>query len=118
MIDETSLIGNRNYASLINLISEHKARAVLTGDLSQHQAIEAGKPSALLLNSGKIATAFMDDIVRQKASDYRKAVETLVAGKHEQALHMLAALPVERVERNDIKNIYAALKSSVVEVVD
>ena len=116
LLDESSMVGNRDYAALTQLIHQHGARCVMLGDIAQHQAIDGGKPSALLLKEGSLAVAYMDEIVRQKSSAYKAAVETLMGGKTDKALAMLAALPLTPVTRRADVPQYDQLQHSVAEV--
>ena len=114
-LDEFSMVSNRDYARLVSHIDEAKARGVFLGDISQHQSIEAGKPSKILLQEGSIRVAYMDDIVRQQVAGYKQAVETLVKGDTDKALSQLRALPLHGIERKDAACSYNTLKTSVVE---
>ncbi|OGV51924.1 MAG: hypothetical protein A3F46_05640 [Legionellales bacterium RIFCSPHIGHO2_12_FULL_42_9] len=116
MLDESSMVGNRDYAALTQLIHEKGARCVMLGDIAQHQAIDSGKPSALLLKEGSLAVAYMDEIVRQKSNAYKAAVETLISGKTDKALAMLADLPLTSVTRRTDARQYEQLMHSVAEV--
>lgn len=116
LLDESSMVGNQDYAALTQLIHQQGARCVMLGDIAQHQAIDSGKPSALLLKEGSLAVAYMDEIVRQKSSAYKSVVETLMAGKTDKALAMLADLPLTPVTRLVDASRYSSLHHSVAEV--
>ena len=116
LLDESSMVSNRDAASLIALIDKSDSRCALLGDVSQHQGIESGKPSAILLQEGSIRVAYMNDLVRQKVLDYRKAVETLIQGDTDKALSQLERLPLQGIEREGTHHEFEKLKTSIVEV--
>ena len=61
---------------------------MLIGDTRQHQAVEAGKPFEQLQQAG-MRTAHLDQIIRQKEPELRKAVEYLAHGDTETGLALL-----------------------------
>jgi hypothetical protein len=111
LLDESSMVCNRESERLFSQIHTAGARGVLLGDIAQHQSIESGKPSALLLKEGSIEAAWMSDIVRQQVIAYREAVETLVKGNTDLSLTQLSRLPLPPIERKG-GHIYQQLKSS------
>lgn len=115
LLDESSMVSNRDSERLIKLIHEMGARGVLLGDIAQHQSIESGKPSALLMKTGSIQVAWMSDIVRQQVVPYRQAIETLVKGDTNSALNQLSILPLPDIGRQG-RDIFNQIKSSIVEV--
>ena len=117
LLDEFSMVGNRDFAQLSSLVHKNKSRCVLLGDISQHQAIEAGKPSPLVMFEGGISVAYMDEIVRQKAAGYKDAVQHLISGNTDEALSALSVLPRNAVQRHEENGFFEQLNSSVVEVV-
>ncbi|WP_230849021.1 conjugative transfer relaxase/helicase TraI [Legionella saoudiensis] len=114
LLDESSMVSNRDCASLVQVIKDSGARCTLLGDVSQHQSIESGKPSKLMMQEGSIRVACMDDIVRQQVIEYKNAVETLIQGDPEKALAQLSALPRDLIERKDTNSPYHELTSSLV----
>ena len=63
-------------------------RLVLVGDTMQLKAVSAGQPFRLLQKAG-MATARMDDILRQRSADLKGAVAHMVAGDPELAMASL-----------------------------
>lgn len=116
ILDESSMVSNRDCASLLQRIDAAGARCTLLGDVSQHQSIESGKPSKLLMQEGSIRVACMDDIVRQQVLSYKTAIETLIAGDTNKALQELGALPLMAIERKHADSPYHEIQSSVFEV--
>lgn len=115
LLDESSMVSNRDCANLIQRIRDSGGRGVLLGDISQHQSIESGKPSKILMQEGSISVACMDNLVRQQVIAYKKAVETLIGGDTNKALEQLAALPLDAIERKNKESIYYKLSSSVMD---
>ena len=110
------MVSNRDFASLVQLIHNAGARCVILGDISQHQSIESGKPSKLIMQDGNVPVVYMEHIVRQQVAGYKKAVETLVKGGPDKALSQLTLLAPTLVERNSNSNGFNELKTSVVTV--
>jgi len=63
---------------------------LLVGDTRQHEAVEAGRPFHQLQEAG-IATARLDEIVRQKDTALRDVVEKLSRGQVKEAMEKLDA---------------------------
>ena len=116
LLDESSMVGNKDFEMFTCLIQTQDARCVIMGDIAQHQAIESGKPSALLLKEEAIQVAYMNDVVRQKNDDYKAAVLDLIKGDTSKALTMLANLPRHEIKRNHAAPWLESLKHSLVEV--
>ena len=80
LVDEASMISSRDMATLMSYADRTgAARVVLLGDTKQLDAVSAGQPFAQLQEAG-MRTAMMDDIVRQKDPELRKAVYDAVRG--------------------------------------
>ncbi|MDP3267676.1 MAG: AAA family ATPase, partial [Legionella sp.] len=115
LLDESSMVSNRDCANLVQKIQASGARCALLGDISQHQSIESGKPSKILMQEGSIRVACMDDLVRQQVVGYKKAIETLIRGDTDNALVQLAHLPLVAIERNKADSPYHKINSSIIE---
>jgi conjugative relaxase-like TrwC/TraI family protein len=86
-LDESSLSSTRQMRDFLRRIGDQD-RVLLIGDTRQHQAVEAGKPFEQLQQAG-MRTAHLDQIVRQKEPELRKAVEYLAQGDTETGLALL-----------------------------
>ena len=75
MVDESSLASTQLIRDFLNKIGSHD-KVLLIGDTRQHQGVDAGKPFEQLQEAG-MRTAQLDQIVRQKDPELRKAVEHL-----------------------------------------
>lgn len=84
VLDEASMIGTRQLAEVIEIVSKAGAKLVLVGDKGQLPAIEAGGPFAYL---GKmLKAAKLTQIQRQKQLWGRGVVEDVAMGNIEEAL--------------------------------
>lgn len=87
MIDESSMIGNRDLATLTDIIVAGNGRAVMSGDEAQLKPLESGVPFSLTLNRSAADVAIMKEIVRQ-TPELRPAVEHIIAGQVQEALNV------------------------------
>lgn len=115
LLDESSMVSNRDSSKFVKLIHTTGARAVFLGDIQQHQSIESGKPLQIMLQQGDIKMACMDNIVRQQVEGYREAVKTLVKGDTDKALVQFSSLPVTLVQRSRNDSPFAQFSSSIIE---
>ncbi len=74
IVDEASLLPNRQARELLDRAESANAKVVLVGDRSQHRAVEAGSPFELLIERGKLATERLDVIRRQRDVRLRDVV--------------------------------------------
>ncbi|EKM5948838.1 AAA family ATPase, partial [Klebsiella pneumoniae] len=87
VIDESSMIGNRDLATLTDIIVAGNGRAVMSGDEAQLKPLESGVPFSLTLNRSAADVAIMKEIVRQ-TPELRPAVEHIIAGQVQEALNV------------------------------
>ena len=76
VVDESSMISNRRLHDFLAAVTQLGARALLVGDIHQYTAIDAGKPFAVLQQSG-ITTLTMKHITRQQDPTLQAAVQPL-----------------------------------------
>jgi conjugative relaxase-like TrwC/TraI family protein len=79
VLDESSLASTRQMHAFIDRLHSND-RVLLVGDTRQHEAVEAGRPFAQLQEAG-MRTARLEEIMRQKDPELRKAVEQLAHGQ-------------------------------------
>jgi ATP-dependent exoDNAse (exonuclease V) alpha subunit len=89
VLDESSLASTKQMNEFLHRLKEND-RVLLVGDKRQHEAVEAGRPYHQLQEAG-IATACLDEIVRQKDPVLRDVVEKLSRGQVKQAMEELDA---------------------------
>ena len=99
VVDESSMVGTVQMRDLQRILAPlGVARLVLVGDSLQLRSVAAGQPFRLLQRAG-MATARMDDVIRQRSVDLKAAVEHMVAGDPALAVESIAAdvreLPAE-----------------------
>ena len=99
-VDEASMIGTVQMEQLLRIAKAlGVARVVLTGDTAQLKSITAGQPFRLLQQGG-MATAVMDEVLRQKDADLKVAVEHAREGEAREAFGRLANRVVEHVRED------------------
>ncbi|WP_217621312.1 AAA family ATPase [Pantoea cypripedii] len=98
VIDESSMNGNAQLASLLTVITEGGGRAVLSGDRNQLKSMESGVPFALALDRSAADRAVMREIVRQTPA-LRPVVEAMIAGNVSEALRVAAETRPDVVSR-------------------
>ena len=91
VVDESSMVGTVQMRDLQRIVAPlGVARLVLVGDSLQLRSVAAGQPFRLLQRAG-MATARMDDVIRQRSVDLKAAVEHMVAGDPALAMESIAA---------------------------
>ena len=101
VLDEASMVSTDQMLRLMQVAERlGVARLVLVGDRSQLRAVEAGQPFRQLQDAG-MATARMDDILRQKNPELKKAVLSVLEGDPAEAMEMLGA-GVHEVDHEDL----------------
>ncbi|MDJ0747459.1 MAG: AAA family ATPase, partial [Xenococcaceae cyanobacterium MO_167.B27] len=79
IVDEAGLLGAKDAYSLLKRAEEEQARVLLVGDTRQLSSVAAGNPFKSLQQAG-IATAYLNQSLRQKTRDLKKAVDLLSDG--------------------------------------
>ena len=91
LLDEASMVSTDQMRSLIRVAGELEvARLVLVGDRRQLRAVEAGQPFRLLQKAG-MATAEMNEILRQRQPKLRAAVNAAQEGEPGEAVELLGS---------------------------
>ena len=98
VIDESSMNGNAQMASLLTAITEGGGRAVLSGDRDQLKSLETGAPFALALERSAADVAVMKEIVRQTPA-LKPAIEAIIAGNVREAITVAGQVPPQTVPR-------------------
>ncbi len=89
VVDESSLASSEQMRSLLRIATALRLpRVVLVGDEKQLDGVEAGKPFAQLKAAG-MATAAVDEIVRQRDVELKEAVRASLAGEVRTAFEKL-----------------------------
>lgn len=87
-VDEASMSSTRQTIRLLDMVTERKARLVFLGDTKQFDAIEQGKPFALLKDMG-LRDIFIGSSFRQKNSSMQRLVKAAREGKTNEVLSLL-----------------------------
>ena len=89
LIDEAGMVGVKTMSELLRLSKEHNTKVILSGDTMQHNSVEFGDSLRILQEKAKLQTAHVTKIVRQKPTEYKKAVEQLAKGRTTQGYQAL-----------------------------
>ncbi|WP_192485195.1 MULTISPECIES: MobF family relaxase [Cysteiniphilum] len=89
LLDESSMVSNKDFADFMRIVEKHNARAVFIGDIKQLESLGAGAPFKLLVLADKIDVAVMNEVQRQKDDNYLKAVYAVAKKNPELALQFL-----------------------------
>jgi len=79
-VDEAGMVSNRSMTRLFDVARNQECRIILSGDYRQHASVEAGDSFRLLESEAGVRLAELKTIRRQKAPQYRKAVEEISRG--------------------------------------
>ena len=91
LLDEASMVSTDQMRSLMRSAEDLEvARLVLVGDRGQLRAVEAGQPFRLLQKAG-MATAEMNEILRQREPKLRRAVNAAQEGEPGEAVELLGS---------------------------
>lgn len=88
LVDEAGLLSTREADRLLDLAAKLEARVVFVGDSQQHFAVQRGQAFAHLQKEGRMATAHVTEIQRQKGV-YKRFVEHVLKGDLERAFMAL-----------------------------
>jgi len=99
VIDESSMLGNQDTAAAYRAISQGNGRAVPVGDIAQLESPESGAPFRLIQERSSIDVAVMKEIVRQRNSELKSAVYSVIENKAGAALEKIQRVSPEAVPR-------------------
>jgi ATP-dependent exoDNAse (exonuclease V) alpha subunit len=89
IVDEASMLGNKDALRMIRTAASANAHLVLVGDWDQLPSVDAGAPLRLLATR-EMAIASMDEIVRQRSPILKLAIENTIARRTGEELNLLA----------------------------
>ncbi|MCK7068908.1 conjugative transfer relaxase/helicase TraI [Enterobacter bugandensis] len=98
LVDESSMVGNRDMADAMGYIAAGGGRAVLSGDRDQLLSVDNGVPFTLLQERSPLDTAIMQDIVRQSPA-LKPAIESIIARQVPAALDTIRSVTPDTVPR-------------------
>ncbi|MBU0744253.1 MAG: conjugative transfer relaxase/helicase TraI [Gammaproteobacteria bacterium] len=119
ILDEASMVSNKDYAQFLDIVGDSKAKVVLSGDIAQHIAIGSGKPFEIIQRSNILKTAYLREIVRQKNPNLKEAVEKVIHGDYASAFEKIAnENPQKYIKRIEVghSEFFNSLKNSIVEI--
>ena len=80
ILDEAGMVSARDMDAVMQKIEAEGGRLVMVGDPRQLTAVEAGQPFAQLLETGAIAHATIDEIMRQEDSNLLSIAQSFARG--------------------------------------
>ncbi len=98
LVDESSMIGNRDMSDTLSRIAAAGGRAVMSGDEKQLLSVENGAPFSLMQQRSALDVAIMKDIVRQ-SPELRPAVEAIIERQIAPALNVIESVTPGQVPR-------------------
>lgn len=78
LVDEASLIGNRQMRDLTTIASKLNIRVLLQGDINQLDSVEAGTPFQRLIDNRIIDYVKLDKIFRQRNEILKEAIYAII----------------------------------------
>ena len=81
IVDEAGLISTQQMRNLCRIARENNNRLLLTGDIGQHNSVQAGDALRALQTYGNVVTARLIKIRRQRDPAFRSAVSLLADKK-------------------------------------
>lgn len=99
LVDESSMIGNRDMAEFYQRVAASGARIISSGDTAQLKAISSGAPFKLMQERSAVDVAVMKDIVRQRP-ELKPAIYSLIEGNLAQSLIQREAVQPTVVPRD------------------
>ncbi|MGH8746051.1 MAG: MobF family relaxase, partial [Burkholderiales bacterium] len=115
VIDEAGLVPTRQMEATLRLAQRNRSRIVLSGDIQQLRAVEAGRPFSQLQANG-MTTAIVDQIQRQRTADLKPAVELAAKGRARESLAQIERhvreVPDDRARYAQVAREYAAMQES------
>ena len=114
VVDEASLLSAKDAHALLKKATREEARVILVGDVRQLSSVEAGHPFRSLQQAG-LATAHLDESLRQRTPDLKSAVDAVARGNVKAGLERLeqfecvVELPSDSDRREQLVSDYLTL---------
>ncbi len=90
-VDEAGLLSMKDMARLVDLADKLEARLILSGDTSQHRAVERGDALRTIIKHADLKMATLSKVRRQTGT-YREAVEHWAENRLTEAFERLDAM--------------------------
>jgi conjugative transfer relaxase protein TraI len=122
VLDEASMVSNKDFAQFLHVVGNSKGRVVLSGDIAQHIAVGSGKPFEIVQKANILKTVYLYEIVRQKNLNLKEAVESVIHKDYVAAFAKIAnENPQDYIKRtkssfSGFSDFFDNLKKSIVEV--
>ena len=89
IVDEASMVDNPTLRQIMTAAEEKNAKVIFVGDRQQLLPIGVGNAFSVLIETGKINTAVIDEIRRQKNQELLQAVREAVKGDLSKSLELV-----------------------------
>jgi len=99
LLDEASMVSNKDMADVYQLIADNNGRAVTVGDEAQLSSIDIGQAFRLMQERSAMDVQIMDEIVRQKP-ELREMVYKMIEQNAPKAIELINAQDNYRVPRH------------------
>jgi len=101
-VDEAGLLGTGDMKRILQTVEEQNARLILGGDTRQHASVVRGDALRILNTVGRIKTAEVNKIFRQRTEVYLDAVQDLSKGNVSTAFEKLKGMgAIKEIEPTD-----------------
>ena len=102
ILDEASMVSNKDLADFIGLVGKSDAHVALGGDRAQHLSMESGKSFEIIQKSNILKIALLTEIIRQKNPLLKEAVKETIKHNYQQALDNIGRLnPQDYIARTE-----------------
>ena len=99
LIDESSMIGNKNITNLYEIISQYGGRGIFSGDSKQLLSIDSGAAFSFLQKHTELKFSVMKDIVRQNDS-LKPAIYSLLNNQIRNSLSIINSINTDMIKRD------------------
>ena len=105
ILDESSMISNKDWADFVMLINYYDCHVVFAGDRTQYPSIESGDPFGMIQKSNILETVILEERVRQKNPNLKEMVGYVINKDYDNAFKkMEAENPNDHIERQENYN--------------
>ncbi|MDC5841099.1 conjugative transfer relaxase/helicase TraI [Vibrio europaeus] len=115
LLDESSMVSNRQAKEFVEIVTKADAKAVLLGDKEQLQSLSAGKPFELAISQNALKAAFMTDIVRQQQEVLQGAVHNIIDKQPESSLDKLQQQATQSEGTNRSEHVVSTLDETALD---
>ena len=103
VLDEAGMVSTEDMGKVINMAEKAGARVILSGDIKQHQSVEAGPAFKIVQNIARGDTKFIKTIVRQANAEeaVRESLRDVAEDVKNSARKLLQAGLIKEIENRE-----------------